>query len=129
MHWDPTPDDRSYFRSATTGDLGWVVRREGKDRIRLDRPAQEIILPFNDGNGWIVENELRPMTVYQAAQVAFEADRTLCRALGLYKEAKREWMSLTDAERIDWVDNGPKKPTIRVEVYKANRKALAPYAK
>src|SRR4030095_8083186 len=94
-YWDPLPSERQYYRSADTGDLGWLVRREGKERIRLDRAMQEIVRPFEPGDGkWVEEREWKPFSRTQVSKLQFEVDKLMCALLGLHKEGKRDWLSL-----------------------------------
>lgn len=122
-HWDPPDHERTYYRHKQTGDLGYLVVREGQDKIRLDRPNEEVIRRFQ-GDDWIPELEHRPMTRAQAAQVAYEADRKLCGFLGLFDRSRKEWQLLHEDQRIHWVDNGPAGPPIRGDVFRAVMGAL-----
>lgn len=122
-HWDPPQTERQYYRSSDTGDLGWLVRRDGKDRIRLDRPMQEIVKPFDEGK-WVEEREWKPFSRTQVQKLLFELDKQMCFLLSLYKEAKKDWLSLKDEERIEWMKNGPGPGNLRAEVYKAVFKIL-----
>lgn len=125
--WDPpSEEERVYYRDIQTGDLGYMVRREGKACIRLDRPLQEIIRPYRK-NQWKPDVEHRPLTKFQVTRIAFEADRQLCLTLGLHDKAKREWMSLTDEQRIAWSDGGPTDKVERVKLYRSVMKALSPF--
>lgn len=117
-HWDPLPAERQYYRSTSDGNLGWLVRRDGKDRIRLDRPNQEIVKPFEQGK-WIEEQEWKPFSRTQVSHFAWDCDIRLCKMLGLYQEAKREWLSLRDEERIEWMKSGPGPGNLRAEIYAA----------
>lgn len=127
-NWDPKPDERIYYRSATTGDRGYIVRREGVDKIRLDRAMQEIVRPF-EASQWIVEHDYKPFTLYQISNLAFEADKILCRMLTLQKESKRDWLLLPDKERIDWIENGPGPGNMRTELYLAIMGVLKEHAR
>lgn len=126
--FEPEEDQREWYRDRDSGDLGWLVRREGKSMIRLDRPMQEIIKPFRK-NKWELEKQSRPMNKFQVTQVAFEADRKLCLVLGLHDKARREWLSLSDNQRIEWEREGPTSPLSRMTLYRAIKKALAPLTK
>ncbi len=126
-NWDPLPHERAFHRHSTTGDLGWLVRREGKDCIRLDRPAQEIVRPFRPDE-WIVEREHRPLTKYQLAQVAFEADKKLCFFLGHHDLSRREWLALKDEPRIAFTNNGPGGKGPRQQLFNAIMSVLEIYA-
>lgn len=106
-NWDPPAHRRKYVRSTRTGDLGYFVRRDGKDCIRLDRPSEEIVKAYTGQQDWVDEQAARPISDHQMGRVCFEADRALCLALGLHGDARREWISLTDAQRIHWMKEGP----------------------
>lgn len=122
QHWDPHPHQRVWYRSAVTGDRGWMVIRDGVDSIKLDRPNQEIVRPYYSSE-WAAEKEHRPMTIAQVAQVAFAADRQLCTALQLYGQGKTQWIDLPEEKKIRWYNEGPKNP-VRAKLYLAVRKAL-----
>jgi hypothetical protein len=123
-NWDPAEDDRVYYRHSMTGDRGYLVRRAGKDCIRLDRAQVESVQPLTRGT-WEPEGERRPFTRTQVCMIAFEADRKLCHALGLYGLARLEWQSLSQEVRKAWVLEGPAKPPIRHDLYKAVFETLA----
>lgn len=126
-NWDPPDHERTYYRHTMTGDLGWLVRRDGKDYIKYDRPSHIMERPFRDQD-WIAEREHRPLTRLQLAQVAFEADKRLCFFLGLHDQSRREWLSLKDEQRIAWSSAGPPNKGGRQELYQAVMAALARYA-
>ena len=73
--WDPTPDQRTYYRSAEDGQRAYLVKRNGKDMVRLDRPMEEILRPL-DGS-WRPDTQTYPFTAHQVAEVAFAADRAV----------------------------------------------------
>lgn len=122
--WDPKPSERDYYRKLPTGDLGYLVRRDGKDCIRLDRPHQEIIVPFREGE-WKAEHEAHKWSRAQVAKIAFEADRELCHALQIFDKAKKDWRSLHEDERLAWMSKGPKSPALRVKLYAAIMEVLS----
>lgn len=105
-HYEPLPHGREYQRDNTTGDRGWLVRRDSKTWVRLDRAGQEILRPFREAT-WTAEIDHRPLTKFQLAHVTFEADKALCKALGLADLGRRDWLSMTDEKRIAWMTNGP----------------------
>lgn len=126
LNYDPPQGERMYYRSTTTGDRAYLVRREGKDHIRLDRPMEEIIKPFRP-NDWVREETHAPLARAHIVQVAFEADKRLCPFLGLHTEARKEWLSLTDGDRIQWLHDGPKTTNVaRRNLWKHIMKALEP---
>jgi len=121
--WDPHVNQREWYRDVTTGDLGWRVRRGGVDKIRLDRPNEELIRPFRPGE-WVPVQEHRPYTVAQVAKIAFMADQVLMSYQG---GKKKEWVSLSDDERIWWMEKGPKKNEMRARLYMAVFEAMKPF--
>lgn len=125
--YDPPGHERVYYRHTITGDLGYLVRREGKDYIRLDRPAQDISKPFLAAE-WIAEQEYRPLSRMQLVQIAFEADKKLCILLGLHDEGRKQWLNLRDEERIAWAAGGPPAKGGRKAVFLALMKALEEHA-
>jgi hypothetical protein len=115
--WDPKQHERIWYRRARDGQLGWLVVRDGKDKIKLDRSAEDLCVAFM-ANDWIPEVEHRPMTRGQAAQVAWKAEQALQQLMGNYS-AKREWNMLHEDVRIEYVANGPKGPPLHIELYRA----------
>lgn len=121
--WDPNPAERSYFSHHVTGDVGWLVKREGKDVIKLDRPGVDEIRTFNIGE-WLPKSENRPLQPAQLAQIAFMADKQYCLATGDYKRAKTEWLSLSQEQRRAWIEKGPQVDPVRKALYEAVMGAL-----
>ncbi len=111
--WDPKPSERIYYRSHNTGDLGYLVRRDGKDQVRLDRPEQEIVIPFRTGE-WDPEQKLPGLNRMQKAQIAWEADCKLRYFLGDHQGARKTWLSLREKERIDYAEDGPEEPASKL---------------
>lgn len=105
--YEPKASERAWHRDASTGDRGFLVKRNGRAYIKLDRPMQEILKPYQVGN-WIPDLETRPMTRGQLGQIAFEADRKLCFFIGEHDRSKRSWLDLSDEQRIEWNKHGPK---------------------
>jgi len=126
--WDPAEDARVYYRDTQTGDLGWLVKRGGKTMVKLDRPMQDLVRPFRK-TVWQADAQHRPLTKHQVTRVAFEADKMLCLALGMHSKAKAEWESLTDQQRIEWVEQGPSDRVERVRLYRGVMSAMAPLMK
>ena len=126
-NWDPPDHERVFYRHSTTGDLGWLVRRDGKDCVKYDRPAMDIVRPFR-ADEWIAELEYRPLTRLQLVQVAFEADKKLCYFLGRHELSRRQWLNLSENERIRWSTNGPPDTGGRQELFQAIMASLERYA-
>jgi len=102
----PAPSARVYYRSSRTGDLGFMVTREGVDAIQLDRPNEEILRPFTVAE-WQPEQASSGMSRVQMAHVAFAADCALCRCMGEHDLAKRDWLSMREEARIKFSERGP----------------------
>lgn len=127
---DPPAQMREWYRSATSGQRGWKVLRGKNVYIKIDRPEQDIEQLWREGD-WIAEKERRPLTKWQIAKVSFEADRELCRVLGLVAASKREWHSLKEEIRQDWMREGPAgstaEATMRQALYDTIMDHLEPY--
>lgn len=117
-NWDPEPWQRIYVRHMRTADLGYLVRRDGKDVVRLDRSNQEIIQEY-DVSSWSAERSYRPVSHVQIVQIAFVADQFLLRALGEHAKARKSWHELSEKQRKAWLEEGPSDPPKRAELYKA----------
>lgn len=122
-HWDPEVWQRIYVRNSSTGDLGWLVRREGQDKVRLDRSQQEILVEYQE-HLWTHERTYRPISRVQVVQVAFEADRVLLKSLGEHDKARKSWHELSEKQRKAWIEEGPKNPPKRAELYKVITECL-----
>ena len=118
MSDDPTPDQRVYYRSAQDGQRAYVVQRNGKDVLKLDRPMEEIIRKM-DGS-WVPDIQMHPLTAHAVAAVAFAADRALCKAQGVHlKPQETEWLSMKEQDRIKWMETGPVTGDVRQDLYDA----------
>jgi hypothetical protein len=113
------------FRSSKDGELGTLVIRDGKEFIRLNRPNEEVLRPYLNGIEWIPDVERRPISKAQLASICFEADLQLCKVLGIMPK-KKNWLDLTDGERITWMEKGPVKDPERAVVWKALMTVLEP---
>jgi hypothetical protein len=116
--WEPAKAARVYLRNVQTGELGWLVRRGGEPCVKLDRANQDITRKYVKSE-WQAEEAQRPLAAIHAARVAFEADKALCREIGLPAHAKRDWHALRDGERQMFCGKGPKEPAIRVQLFNA----------
>lgn len=97
---------RQMYRSVWDGELGEKVVKEGKEYIRLNRPAQELLRPYNP-NDWKIEADEYPLTPNQVGAICWAADKALCKALGLHAEARKEFINLRDEDRLAWSEHGP----------------------
>jgi hypothetical protein len=116
--WDPEPWQRIYVRHGQTADLGYLVRRDGKDLVRLDRPNQEVLQEY-DAHHWTTETAYRPVSHVQVVQVAFAADQVLLKALGQHAKARKNWHEISEKQRKAWLELGPSDPPKRAQLYKA----------
>lgn len=96
---------KKWYRHRQSGQRGYLVETPEGPKIRVDNEAMEIIRPISEG--WDEEAELPPINDRQIRIVAFEADRALCQMLGMYGEARKEWIDLRDEERLKWIAKGP----------------------
>ena len=119
VNWDPKPSERKYFKNRQDGQRGWLVRRDGQDRIRLDRPMEDLHVPLD---GWVEDREQHVLSPHAAAKIAYVADQALCQATGNYKKDK-EWIDLPEKERIRFMKDGPDVGGFRDEFH-AGIKAL-----
>jgi hypothetical protein len=106
---DPEPAEREWYSHRQTGDRGWLVERDGRKMVHLDRKDQggfEELRPF-DENSWEKRVEPKVLIRNQAAQIAWAADRQLMQFLGKPQEAKMKWLELHENKRIAWVARGP----------------------
>jgi len=126
--WEPSPSERVYYRRARDGQLGWFMRQDGHDCIRLDRNSQRIVVPYRPSE-WIEDKDHRPLTRVHVAQIALTADNHLCRSLGLHDLAKREWLSMSPDQRLEWMDKGPRARKERQDLWRAIMTAMAEHSK
>lgn len=121
--WDPRPHQRVWYRHRDTGDRAYLVKRDGKDCIRYDRGDYEQVKLFNEQE-WIAEDPEKPeFSPYQIARVTFAADKEFCAVIGEIGKSRREWLNLSDKQRIAWTDDGPQEPR-RKRLYQAVKKAM-----
>jgi hypothetical protein len=120
---EPPEHERVYYRHVSTSDMAYAVTKEGKPYIKYDRPNEERVLPFNPSN-WIAVDTYRPIPEAQLVQVAFEADKRLCLLLGYHDLARREWIGLTETQRIKWMRHGPQVPPVRQRLFQAIKDVL-----
>lgn len=110
--------ERKWFRHALTGDRGFMVKRDGKDMMQYDRPAAEIIVPYNPSQ-WREDDESFPMGPMQAAEIAYLADQRYLYYIGEYAKAKRGWLALREEERLRWCKDGPPGAGVRSQLFAA----------
>lgn len=118
--WDPNPAERTYYRSRKDGQRAYLVRRNGKDMLRLDRPMEEILhrIDIENHPEWELDVKIPPLSLHAIAAVAFAADRALCKATGVQLKAHQtEWLSMKEQARIDWMNDGPQVGGIRDDLY------------
>jgi hypothetical protein len=119
---DPKPSDRVYYRSAKDGQRAYLVRREGKDMLKLDRPMEEILhrIDLENLTGWVPDVQLHPLTKHAVGKVAYDADVALRRAMGIHmKPQETEWLSMKEQDRIKWMESGPASGDVRMDLYDA----------
>lgn len=114
--WDPEDHERFWMNHSTTGEKGWLVRRHGVLHVKLNRP-DDTSRPYR-ANDWMPDRAHRPFTRQQIVKAAFEFDRELCLMLGDRRLASRQWNSLTERQRRQWMEKGPETPPIRRKMFR-----------
>lgn len=126
--YDPSEQDKDYYRHRLSGNLGWMVRRGGREMIRLDRPQEEILFHYRAAD-WDAEDRPRQLGPGQAARVAFEAYKALCAITGKPNRAKMEWHSMSEQARVDFSTKGPRNPTqLEKKLWEAVVQTLAEFS-
>jgi hypothetical protein len=115
-NYDPPPDQREWYRSAQMGQRGYLVRENGVTYVRLDRNSEKLLRHFRTSE-WVPELQDQPLTDLQRAEVCFNADRALCKALNLHDLARKEWLALTDGQKQEWIELGPQGDKHRRQMY------------
>lgn len=104
---EPKAHERVFYRHRDTGELAYLVKLDGKLKLRMNRPGETILKAFSE-ELWVKEEAARyDLAPMQRAKVAFAADKELCMLLGLPTLARRDWLKMRDHERIAWMSNGP----------------------
>lgn len=102
-------------RALRDHQLGFIVEREGRLWVRLDRRELSLV-PYSPAQ-W-QEDEEKPLAPIQVARIAYEADRALRAVEGSYNT--KEWSHILEAERIRWLEGPPKDANdSRQRLYKA----------
>jgi hypothetical protein len=115
--------ERQWYRSTINGERGYLTEVNGRQVIRLDRPDDTMPRTY-DSASWQPEAPRKPLNKATVAQVTLAADVALCRGLGLVKLAGRKWNTMSDAQRIEWIQSGPDKHFLRKRIYKYLTTAL-----
>lgn len=116
-------DEKIWYRHVVSGELGYLVEREGVEMIRLNRPNEEIYRPLRTGE-WTIDRDVRPLTKHQLVRIAWAADRELCRHLGLDDHGRTQWIDLPEEKRLAWAAGEGIKPPIRRKLRNAILRAL-----
>lgn len=112
---EPAPHDRVYVRGGRTSERGYLVTGDkGEVLVKLDRPSQELLYPYTEGE-WEKESVEAPLTRMQVGHIAFKADCALCLYLRMHKESRRDWETMTVPQRIEWSEKGPREKLHREE--------------
>ncbi len=112
-------EEREWYRHVSSGDRGYLVNAE---TICLDR-VPPVEMAYRELE-WKKEPGLAPLTARQVGQIAFSADRALCRMLGLVAKARREWNTLGEQEQIYFSKHGPAAPELRRKLFRAIKEEL-----
>lgn len=118
-------DGRVWYRHELDAQRGFMVVRDGKQYIQLDRPQEEILRPYRE-HEWTLDRQERPLSRMQVAKLTYIADQALCEILALYDHKRPEWLNLTVEKRLAWIATGPGEPKVRKDIYRAIWEALRP---
>jgi hypothetical protein len=116
------PRDRIWFYHTLNGWKGYLVEKDGKKFIKVQLVGDNALRPFSKQE-WSPIRELRPLTPGHVAEIAFEADKILARALGerVPREGwKNNWLSLHPEEKRRWISGegpGPSADPKRQELF------------
>lgn len=121
----PSSVERRWVRSVKSGDLAEVIVKDGKPFVVYPGRQGQADIPFRDGD-WVDEEKPRKVTEMQCAEIAWAADQKLQYFMGERVRAKKEWLALTDDERIAYTKKGPKMPVIRRILWKLIMRATEP---
>lgn len=114
-----------WYRNRQTGDRGKMEIRDGEKVIVYDRPNVDQWVHYSEAE-WKVETEARTYSMMELGQIAWAADRELCRILGDHARAEKKWGHMSEAARHKWIVKGPVKPESRVELFDAIMGVLRP---
>ncbi len=114
-----------WYRNRQTGDRGKVEVRDGEKVVVYDRPNVDHWVPYSEAE-WKLETEARTYSMMELGQIAWAADRELCRILGDHERAEKKWGHLSEVTRHKWIVKGPVKPEKRVELFDAIMNVLRP---
>lgn len=95
--------DGDAYRSATTGDKGFIETSNGKQYVVLDRPGHAVRRLYKAGE-WIKEAEHRPLLPQQIGVIKFMAEKYLLMAVGDPEGHKMNWMLMTNIQRSDYME-------------------------
>jgi hypothetical protein len=116
LNVEPEQKDRIYYRHVKTGELAYVVIRDGRNMLKTNRPsAPEYydLPPDTTGGQWYLDKERRALNGAQVAMIAYAADSVLTRCIS--HQQPKEWATLTDEQRRVFTAHGP--PKNQVERY------------
>lgn len=122
LDWEPKPSERTYYRSTLDGQRAYIVKVDGEEMLRLDRPGEEIYRKLN--GEWKPDAQAYLASAHQIAKVAFIADCALCGVIGEHPQSKRDWLNVKEKERIRFMKEGPGVGGIRDELFAAITKCL-----
>jgi len=124
LDYEPKPEDRVYYESVLHGYRGYLMKAGGK--LYIERGGGLPKLLYHNIE-WKPDKVLRPITDWHVGLVAFEADKALLFALGKLKESRRQWLNLSQDDKMQWA-HGPGPGTdaepVRLELYGAIRACL-----
>ncbi len=120
----PPIEERVWYKNHQTQERGYLCSVATVQHLCVNSPGGERFVRVSDS--WSVDRDYRPLSVAALGQALFEADRAICRALGHYSQAKREWYDIKEKEKLHWMKKGPpgKVEKLRLRVSADIRKHL-----
>lgn len=118
----------SFVRSTKTGDLGELKEIDGARFVILSGRQGQAPIPYDPAN-WVDESAPRPMSLLQAAQIAWAADQKLMFFLGEHARSRKEWFSLREEDRAKFANEGPGAPPVRRLLWRCIMMATEPLRK
>jgi hypothetical protein len=108
-------------RSTNDGQAGKLVQTDDGLMVRLDRAAQEIVVPYHP-HAWLPAGRAALGTM-QVAKIQYAADCAYREVHGEYRVA--DWLSLDDKARRTFADLGPNTDDqVRLLIYDALKELL-----
>lgn len=113
-----------HYSHWSNGSRGVMVEQRGQLFIEYSYGEQVKRVPYYAHEWRRLASELPNFSKMQVAHVAHAADSIMSRYMG-QAGVKREWSLLTDREKLDFAEHGPKtEDLLRLAVYDTLKQAM-----